>query len=147
MSYSSINRTVLVGRLTRDPELQALPSGHSVCNLRIACNANRRDAESGGYREQPHYFTVSVYGSQADVVSRYLSKGSAVAVDGHLEWREWETGEGQKRQAVKVVADAVQFLDYRGAGDRERGGGLPEDSEPQDELAADADEREVELVF
>lgn len=147
MSYSSINRTVLVGRLTRDPELQTLPSGHNVCNLRIACNASRRDAESGSYHEQPHYFSVSVYGAQADAVSRYLHKGSPVAVDGHLEWREWETAEGQKRQAVKVVADAVQFLDHRGSGDRERNGGSRDGFEPEEDLTADAEEREVELVF
>jgi single-strand DNA-binding protein len=145
MSYSSINRAVLVGRLTRDPELQALPSGQSVCDLRIACNGSRRDPE-GGYRERPHYFDVSVFGAQAENVSRYLRKGSAVAVDGRLEWREWETADRQKRQAVKVVAESVQFLDRR-AGDREHASGERDGAEPQEELAGEAGEREVELVF
>lgn len=145
MSYPSINRTVLVGRLTRDPEVQALPSGHNVCNLRLACNGSRRDAD-GSYHERPSYFDVSVYGPQADPIGRYLRKGSAVAVDGHLEWREWETAEGHKRQAVKLVADAVQFLDRRGAGERV-GDSSDGGSEPEDEFVEMEEEREVELVF
>lgn len=113
MSYFSINRVVLVGRLTRDPELRALPSGVSVCSLRIACNASRRDP-NGDFSERPNYFDVNVYGGSAESVGRYMRKGSRVAIDGRLEWREWETGEQQKRQAVSVVADIVQFLDSAG---------------------------------
>jgi single-strand DNA-binding protein len=114
MSYFSINRVVLVGRLTRDPELRALPSGVSVCSLRVACNSSRRDAD-GSYQERPNFFDVSVYGASAESVSRYTRKGSRVAVDGRLEWREWETADQQKRQAVSVVGDTIQFLDSPGA--------------------------------
>jgi single-strand DNA-binding protein len=110
MSYFSINRVVLVGRLTRDPELRALPSGTSVCAMRIACNSSRRDAE-GELRERPNYFDVSVFGGPAESVANYMRKGSRVAIDGRLEWREWETADEQRRQAVSVVADVVQFLD------------------------------------
>jgi single-strand DNA-binding protein len=113
MAYFSINRVVLVGRLTRDPELRGLPSGVSVCGLRIACSSSRRDAE-GDYHERPNYFDVSVYGGAAENVSRYMRKGSRVAIDGRLEWREWETAEQQKRQAVSIVAETVQFLDTPG---------------------------------
>jgi single-strand DNA-binding protein len=113
MPYSSINRVVLIGRLTRDPELRALPSGTSVCALRIACNGSRRDAE-GDYHERPNYFDVSVYGASGESVGAYMRKGSRVAIDGRLEWREWETTDQQKRQAVSVVADTVQFLDTPG---------------------------------
>jgi single-strand DNA-binding protein len=113
MSYFSINRVVLVGRLTRDPELRALPSGVSVCGLRVACSSSRKDAE-GDYHEKPNFFDVSVYGGPAESVSRYTRKGSRVAVDGRLEWREWETADQQKRQAVSIVADTVQFLDSPG---------------------------------
>jgi single-strand DNA-binding protein len=112
MSHS-INRVVLVGRLTREPELRALPSGASVCSLRLACNAIKREAD-GSYGERPAFFDVSVYGAQAESVSRFMSKGRQVAVDGRLDWREWETAEGQRRQAVSVVADTVQFLDAPG---------------------------------
>jgi len=110
MSYFSINRVVLVGRLTRDPELRALPSGVSVCGLRVACSSSWKDAD-GEYRERPNFFDVSVFGASAESVSRYMRKGSRVAVDGRLEWREWETADQQRRQAVSIVADTVQFLD------------------------------------
>jgi single-strand DNA-binding protein len=110
MSSFTINRVVLVGRLTRDPELRALPSGSSVCGLRVACNTVRRDAE-GEYQDKPNYFDVSVFGATADNVNRYTRKGSRVAIDGRLEWREWENLELQKREAVSVVADTVLFLD------------------------------------
>ncbi len=110
MSSFSINRVVLVGRLTRDPELRALPSGASVCSLRVACNSSRRDPD-GNYQERPNFFDVSVYGASGESVSRYMRKGSRVGIDGRLEWREWETADQQKRQAVSVVGDAVLVLD------------------------------------
>ena len=132
MSYFSINRVVLVGRLTRDPELRALPSGASVCSLRVACNSSRRDVD-GNYQEKPNFFDVSVYGASAESVSRYMRKGSRVAVDGRLEWREWETADQQKRQAVSVVGDTVQFLDGP-ATDRRRAGGHGPNGDGEDEL-------------
>lgn len=127
MSYFSINRVVLVGRLTRDPEVRTLPSGTSVCGLRIACNTSRRDPEGGEPRERPNFFDVSIYGPGADSVGRYTRKGSRVGVDGRLEWREWETADEQKRQAVSVVADTVQFLDSPGGGRAEDESGSPAD--------------------
>src|ERR1035437_53754 len=107
MSYFSINRVVLVGRLTRDPELRALPSGVSVCSLRVACNSSRRDVE-GNYQEKPNFFDVSVYSAPAESVSRYMRKGSRVAVDGRLEWRGGGTGGPQKRPAGSAAADPPQ---------------------------------------
>jgi len=118
MSTFNVNRVVLIGRLTRDPELRSLPSGRSVCSLRIACNSSRKDAD-GEYQERPNYFDVSVFGAAGESVEQYTSKGSRVAVDGRLEWREWETAEQAKRQAVSVVADVVQFLDAPGERDGE----------------------------
>jgi single-strand DNA-binding protein len=110
MYYSTINRVVLIGRLTRDPELRQLPSGSSVCALRLACNSSRRDSD-GEYQERANYFDVSVFGPRGESVERYMRKGGRIAIDGHLEWREWETAEQERRQAVEVVADAVLFLD------------------------------------
>jgi len=117
---ASINRVVLVGNLTRDPELRQTPSGTSVCSLRIAVNSRRRD-ESGQWIDKPNYFTISVFGNQAESCSQYLSKGRPVAIDGRLDWREWQTQDGQKREAVEIVAESVQFLG--GRGDGELGGG------------------------
>ncbi len=113
MSNFTINRVVLIGRLTRDPELRALPSGVSVCSLRIACNSARRDAE-GDYQEKPNFFDVTVYGAHAENVNSYTRKGRRVAIDGRLQWREWETANQEKRQSVSVVADTVLFLDSPG---------------------------------
>lgn len=116
MPYSNINRVVLVGRLTSDPELRALPSGASVCNLRLACNAARKNAD-GDYAEKPNFFNVSVFGLAGESVHRYMSRGRRVAIDGRLDWHEWESSDGAKRQAVEIVAESVQFLD--GPADRQ----------------------------
>jgi|ERR1700677_335040 len=137
MSYFNINRVVLIGRLTKDPELRALPSGSSVCNLRIACNSSRRDAD-GEFLERPNFFDVSVFGAPGESVSEYMRRGSRVAVDGHLEWREWETAAQERRQAVSIVADTVQFLDS--PGERSRTG---TDGDTRDDDAAGEGAREL----
>jgi single-strand DNA-binding protein len=127
MSYSNINRVVLVGRLTADPELRTLPSGTPVCNLRLACNAARK-GEDGEYAEKPNFFNVAVYRGQAESVHRYMSRGRQVAIDGRLEWRDWETQEGQRRQTVEIVAERIEFLDSgrsNGHSADAAGGGLP----------------------
>jgi single-strand DNA-binding protein len=103
------NRVVLVGRLTRDPELRSLPSGRALCSLRIATNSPQREAD-GEYGERPNFFDVDVFGPPAEVVAEHMRRGRQVCVDGHLSWREWETPDEQKRQAVSIQADRVQFL-------------------------------------
>ena len=123
MAASNINRVVLTGNLTRDPELRSLPSGMSVCSLRIAVNTRRKGA-SGDWEDKPNYFDVTVWGAQGENCARYLSKGRPVALDGRLEWLEWETQDGGKRQAVDVVADTVQFLGGRDEGAPSGGGGF-----------------------
>src|SRR6187397_3726110 len=115
---ANINRVVLVGNLTRDPEMKHLPSGTALCSLRIAVNTRRKD-ESGQWTDKPNYFDVSVWGAQGESCAQYLAKGRPVAIDGRLEWRVWEATDGSgKRQAVEIVADNVQFL-----GSRDGGGG------------------------
>ena len=117
---ANINRVVLVGNLTKDPELRQTQSGTAVCKLRLAVNTRRKD-ETGQWTDKPNYFDVTVWGNQAESCSQYLSKGRPVAVDGRLEWREWEATDGSgKRQAVEIIADSVQFL-----------GGRPEGEQPQ----------------
>jgi len=105
----NINRVVVSGNLTADPELRSLPSGTSVASLRLANNVRRKDA-SGEWVDKPNFFTITVFGAQAENVARYLSKGRGLLVDGRLEWREWEAADGGNRQAVEIIADAVQFL-------------------------------------
>jgi single-strand DNA-binding protein len=120
MATSNINRVILTGNLTRDPELRSLPSGTAVCSLRLASNTRRKDSSTGEWVNKAHYFDVTVWGAQAESCARFLAKGRAVAVDGRLDWREFETRDGQKRQAVEIVAEHVQFL---GGGDHSRESG------------------------
>jgi single-strand DNA-binding protein len=109
----NINRVVLVGNLTADPELRHTGGGTPVCGLRIAVNGRKRD-ESGNWVDKPNYFTVNVFGNQAENCAQYLAKGRPVAIDGRLDWREWQAQDGSKRQTVEVIADSVQFLGSRG---------------------------------
>jgi single-strand DNA-binding protein len=134
MAASNINRVIITGNLTRDPELRSLQSGTQVCKLRVAVNSRRKDA-SGEWVDKPNYFDVTVWGAQGENCATYLSKGRPVAIDGRLDWREWEAQDGSgKRQAVEIVADTVQFLGSRdGAGQGNGGGGFT----PQSDVPAD----------
>ena len=125
MAATNINRVVMTGNLTADPELRSLPSGMSVCSLRLACNTRRKNASTGEWEDKPNYFNVTVWGAQGENAARFLSKGRPVAIDGRLEWREWEAQDGTKRQATDIIADSVQFLGSRE--DASGGGGSFED--------------------
>jgi single-strand DNA-binding protein len=117
----NINRVVLTGNLTKDPELREFPSGGNVCSLRLAVNGRRKNPQTGEWEDQANYFDISVFGAQGENCSRYLAKGRAVAVDGRLRWREFTRQDGSKGQAVDVVAETVQFLgggDANGSGSR-----------------------------
>ncbi|MEZ5101703.1 MAG: single-stranded DNA-binding protein [Thermoleophilia bacterium] len=118
---ANINRVVLVGNLTRDPELRHTPSGAAVCKLRLAVNSRQKDSSTGQWGEKPNYFDVTVWGNQAESCAQYLAKGRPVGIDGRLDWREWDAQDGTKRQAVEIIADSVQFLG--GRGDADGGGG------------------------
>lgn len=113
MAGGNINRVIITGNLTRDPEVRSLPSGTSLCALRIACNGRRQNRETQQWEDVPNYFDVTVWGAQGENCGRYLSKGRPVAIDGRLQWREFTDKEGNKRQAVDIVADSVQFLGGR----------------------------------
>jgi single-strand DNA-binding protein len=113
MASTNINRVIVTGNLTRDPELRALPSGTSVCSLRVAVNTRRKDPSTGDWTDKPNYFDVTVWGAQGENCAQYLQKGRPVAVDGRLEWREWQDQQGNKRQSVDIIADSVQFLGDR----------------------------------
>jgi len=109
----SINRVVISGNLTRDPELRALPSGTSVLALGIAVNDRRKNQETGQWEEVPNFFDVSIFGARADALSRFLSKGAKVAIEGRLRWHQWETPQGDKRSKVDIIADEIEFLTSR----------------------------------
>jgi single-strand DNA-binding protein len=128
---ANINSVVLVGNLTRDPELRHTPSGMAVCSLRLAVNSRRKD-ETGNWADKPNYFDVTVWGAQGENCAQYLSKGRPVAIDGRLEWREWQDKEGHTRQSIDIIADAVQFL-----GGRDDSGGGGNGFTPRSDVPAD----------
>jgi len=112
---ASFNKVILMGNLTRDPELRYTPSGAPVCNFDLAVNRSYT-TQGGERRDEVCYVTVVVWGKQAESCGEYLGKGRTVLVEGHLQQRSWETPEGQKRSKHEVVAERVQFLGPRKAG-------------------------------
>ena len=122
----SINRVVISGNLTRDPELKATASGMSILKMGIAVNDRRKNSQTGEWEDVPNFFDVTVFGTRGESLSRFLSKGSKVAVEGKLRWRQWETPDGDKRSAVEIVADDIEFMSSRGEG----GGGNQGGSKP-----------------
>jgi single-strand DNA-binding protein len=116
----NVNRVIINGNLTRDPELRATQGGTSVATLRVA--VNERIKQNDEWTDRANFFDVTVWGKSAENCASYLSKGRPVLVEGRLRWEEWEAKDGSgKRQAVKIVADQVIFL--RSAQDDNSGGG------------------------
>ena len=126
MAASNVNVVVITGNLTRDPELRHTGGGTAVCELRVAVNSRRKNGQTGDWEDKPNYFDVVVWGAQGENCANYLSKGRPVAVEGRLDWSEWEAKDGSgKRQKVQVVANTVQFLGSRdGSGGGNGGGGF-----------------------
>jgi single-strand DNA-binding protein len=112
---ASFSKVILMGNLTRDPELRAIPSGAQVCNFDLAMN-RVFTTQAGERKEEVCYMTIVVWGKQGENCAQYLKKGRQALVEGHLQQRSWTTPEGQKRSKLEVVAERVQFLgDGRGS--------------------------------
>jgi single-strand DNA-binding protein len=135
MAGTNINRVVLTGNLTKDPELRSTSGGTSVCSLRLAVNTSKKDSSTGQWTEKPNFFDITVWGAQGENCAKYLSKGRPVAVDGRLEWREFTDKDGNNRQAVEIWADSVQFLGGRDDSGGGNGGG--QRFAPQSDVPAD----------
>ena len=129
-----INKAILFGNLTRDPELRALPSGMNVANFSIATNRVFKDRD-GKNQEQTDFHNVVVFGRQADTVSQYLKKGSSVFVEGRMQTRSWDDKKtNEKKYRTEVVADRVQFGPRSsGGGARSTGSGQGADVPPMEE--------------
>lgn len=134
MAASNINVVVITGNLTKDPELRSTGGGTSVCELRVAVNSSRKNGQTGQWEDKANYFDVVVWGAQGENCANYLSKGRPVAVEGRLDWSEWEAKDGSgKRQKVQIVAKSVQFLGSRdGGGGNGNGGFTPSSDVPAD---------------
>jgi single-strand DNA-binding protein len=132
VAASNINVVVITGNLTKDPELRSTGGGTSVCELRVAVNSSRKNGQTGQWEDKANYFDVVVWGAQGENCANYLSKGRPVAVEGRLDWSEWEAKDGSgKRQKVQIVAKSVQFLGSRDGGGG-NGGFTPSSDVPAD---------------
>jgi single-strand DNA-binding protein len=132
---AGLNSVILIGNLTRDPELRYTPSGVPVCTLRLAVSRNFTNQQG---EVDTDFFNVVVWRNQAERCAEYLSKGRQVAVDGRLQSRSWETADGQRRSTVEVVADRVVFLGRRDRRD-DGFGELPDEDFGGEDLSTDLD--------
>jgi single-strand DNA-binding protein len=104
-----LNKAILIGNLTRDPELRSLPSGIKVCSFSLATNRVWKD-KNGARQESTDYHNVVVFGRQAETVAQYMKKGSSILVEGRMQTRSWEDkGSGEKKYRTEIVADRTQF--------------------------------------
>jgi single-strand DNA-binding protein len=132
-----LNKAILYGNITRDPELRALPSGMNVCSLSIATNRTYKDRD-GKKQEQTDFHNVVIFGRQADTVAQYLKKGSAVYVEGRMQTRSWEQN-GEKKYRTEVIADTVQFgpRKHVGHGEEDQTNPAPDIDFPKDDINPD----------
>lgn len=119
---ASFNRVILVGNLTRDPELRYVPSGMAVTDIGLAVNDRRKNA-NGEWIEETTFVDVTLWGRTAEVAGEYLSKGSPVLIEGRLKLDTWEGNDGQKKSKLKVVGEKMQLLGARGGGGGSGGSG------------------------
>ena len=120
----SINRVNISGNLTRDPELRATASGSQILSFGVAVNDRRRNQQTGEWEDYPNFVDCVVFGARAEPLSRFLSKGTKVAVEGKLRYSSWETKDGQRRSKLEVVVDEVEFLSSR----NQQGGGYQQNA-------------------
>ena len=142
----SINQVILMGNLTRDPELRTTPSGQSVCSFSIAVNRSWQ-GQDGQAQEAVDYFDITAWGKLGELVNQYLSKGRKCLVQGRLSQRSWEQ-EGQKRSKVEVVANDVTFLDAGGqGGSGERAPSAPRstNAKKNEPAVEDIDDKPIDL--
>jgi single-strand DNA-binding protein len=126
---ANFNKVILLGNLTRDPELRYTPNNAPVCSFDLAINRNYT-TQAGERREEVCYVTIVAWGKQAETCNEYLSKGRPALVEGRLSLRSWETPDGQKRSKHEVVADRVQFLGGRKGAEAETAPSPGEDEVP-----------------
>lgn len=132
---ASYNKVILMGNLTRDPEMKYLPSGTAVANFGIAMNERYTDRQTGEQKEIACFVDVEAWDRQAEVVNEYFSKGSPIFLEGSLKFDSWETPEGEKRSKLKVRLLRFQFIGGRQDGDEVEGGytqATPPDSTPME---------------
>jgi len=133
---ASLNKVFLMGNLTRDPELRYTPAGLAVASFGIAIN-RVWTAKSGEQKEDVCYVDISIFGRRAEVVGEYFSKGNPIFIEGRLQFNQWETKDGQKRSALRVVADNFQFIGGTAKRPEGESGSSPRDGKMPDIMSED----------
>ena len=128
---ASYNKVILMGNLTRDPELKYLPSGSAVANIGLAVSRNWTDRESGEKREEVCFVDLEAFGRTAETMNEYLQKGRPVLIEGRLRYRTWETDDGQRRGKHDIFVERFQFVGSRQDGSEQGGYSQPGDTAPQ----------------
>lgn len=123
----SINRVIISGNLTRDPELRSTQSGMDVMSFGVAVNDRRRNPQTNEWEDYPNFVDCTMFGNRARSLHQYLSKGTKVAIEGKLRWSQWER-DGQKRSKIEVIVDEIEFFSRN---DGSRGGAPMQQSAPQ----------------
>lgn len=108
----SINRVTITGNLTRDPDLRSTAGGMPVLGFGVAVNDRRKNQQTGEWEDYPNFIDCTMFGARAQSISRFLSKGSKVAIEGKLRWSQWER-DGQKRSKIEVIVDEIEFMSAR----------------------------------
>ena len=108
----SINRVIISGNLTRDPELRSTAGGTSVLGFGVAVNDRRKNQQTGEWEDYPNFIDCTMFGARADALNKYLSKGTKVTIEGKLRWSQWER-DGQKRSKIEVIVDELEFMSSR----------------------------------
>lgn len=127
---ASYNKVILMGNLTRDPDFRVTPGGLAICKMGLAVNRTFKDKD-GNRREETTFVDVDAFGSQAEILSKYMTKGRPIFIEGRLKFDSWENNEGEKRSKLGVVLESFQFMGGRGEG--EDGGGSREGGYSQDD--------------
>lgn len=120
-----VNKVIIVGNLGQDPETKAMPSGMTVCNLRIATSESWKDKQTGEMKEQTEWHSVAMFGRLAEIAGEYLRKGSQVYIEGRLRTRKWQDKQGNDRYTTEIVANEMQMLGARGGMGGGEGRGAP----------------------
>ena len=116
---ASLNKVLLIGNLTRDPDVRMMSNGRPVCNFGLALNRSFKDAE-GNRKDETTFVDVECFGPRAEAVGRFFTKGRAIFVEGRLKLDQWESKEGEKRSAIRVVLDNFEFVDSKQDGTQNR---------------------------
>ena len=144
---ASYNKVILMGNLTRDPELKYLPSGSAVANVGLAVNRNWTDRESGEKREEVCFVDLEAFGRTAETMNEYLQKGRPVLIEGRLRYRTWETDDGQRRGKHDILVERFQFVGSRQDSSEQGGYSQPGDAAPQSSASDAGPATEDDIPF